>query len=72
MNTFDAVFSSLRTFEENFTTKLDAVEDECVGRIRHQHTLNLGKQELKYYDDLQGASLRPYKPTPAIMGNVVY
>ncbi len=39
----DVMFKSSQTLEESYLPKLDAVEDEPIGRIRHPHTLNLGK-----------------------------
>ncbi len=40
---FNIVFLSSRMFEESDSIKQNAVEDDCVGRVHHPHTLNLGK-----------------------------
>ncbi len=37
------MFLSSRTFGESVCAKLDMVEDESIGCVRHPHTLNLGK-----------------------------
>ncbi len=40
---YDVMFTSSQMLKKSVSPKLDAVEYERVGRVRHIHALNLGK-----------------------------